>query len=409
MFRDQTEFQCDNPTKGSQFLATCLLGGLWQTSGFSACQNADATSTCVVKKLPNGWITKLDRQSGQMTYECSRGFRAASSGVAQCTNGEWTPEPKCEPITCGPLESEPLPTSPPDEGIVEAVPSESASSFPVYKRVKYECADNNRYALRGTANYRQCLESGEWTYPEIFCQELKCGLNSTIKYSDNRPYEMKVAESDALICRPGYNSSLSNAGNEFTCKKAEPSLYDPDLSSVWCTPYDFCSNPNVCLPDGQCEALYNGYFCDCKQGYEDTDGQCTDIDECSLKISDCTNAKCVNQPGTYDCSCEQGFIPPTKEVAVSEKSSVIPDVTCIPTRCPIPVAPAEDRYMVTDDPLFEPSTSVKFYMNARPGPVHRMRCLPNGTWESLLPNKQLSLITCPMFPLASAVIAEPTK
>ncbi|KAI6233707.1 hypothetical protein M3Y99_00885700 [Aphelenchoides fujianensis] len=41
MFRDQTEFQCDNPTKGSQFLSTCMLGGQWQTSGFSACQNAD--------------------------------------------------------------------------------------------------------------------------------------------------------------------------------------------------------------------------------------------------------------------------------------------------------------------------------------------------------------------------------
>ncbi|XP_042034240.1 putative wall-associated receptor kinase-like 16 isoform X2 [Salvia splendens] len=70
----------------------------------------------------------------------------------------------------------------------------------------------------------------------------------------------------------------------YACKSAESECYEPVSGS--------------------------GYRCRCRNGYEGnpylTSG-CIDIDECTLKISNCTkNAKCENTIGSYTCSCPKG-------------------------------------------------------------------------------------------------------
>ncbi|XP_066580476.1 cysteine-rich with EGF-like domain protein 2 isoform X2 [Amia ocellicauda] len=47
----------------------------------------------------------------------------------------------------------------------------------------------------------------------------------------------------------------------------------------------------------------------CASGYDETDGSCTDIDECNLEDKVCVreNEDCVNTQGSYKCYCSSGF------------------------------------------------------------------------------------------------------
>ena len=47
--------------------------------------------------------------------------------------------------------------------------------------------------------------------------------------------------------------------------------------------------------------------CDCQNGFERNEsGVCLDIDECSFLGCD-ENADCINQPGSFSCTCRDGF------------------------------------------------------------------------------------------------------
>ncbi|XP_069556380.1 cysteine-rich with EGF-like domain protein 2 isoform X3 [Brachyistius frenatus] len=47
----------------------------------------------------------------------------------------------------------------------------------------------------------------------------------------------------------------------------------------------------------------------CAGGYQNTEGTCTDVDECSQAESVCTKERqeCVNMPGSYVCTCPGGY------------------------------------------------------------------------------------------------------
>jgi hypothetical protein len=49
----------------------------------------------------------------------------------------------------------------------------------------------------------------------------------------------------------------------------------------------------------------------CAEGYEKKSGKCVDIDECGGVANVCgphPEAKCSNKPGTYECTCPEGFV-----------------------------------------------------------------------------------------------------
>ncbi|CAD5112965.1 DgyrCDS2170 [Dimorphilus gyrociliatus] len=58
-------------------------------------------------------------------------------------------------------------------------------------------------------------------------------------------------------------------------------------------------NPNVCIN------TVGSYKCSCHAGYEEEDGACTDIDECSGNVCD---QICTNTEGSYKCSCREGYL-----------------------------------------------------------------------------------------------------
>lgn len=73
-----------------------------------------------------------------------------------------------------------------------------------------------------------------------------------------------------------------------------------------------CSNLNMvdcggCGASGMCATG----TCDCDDGYEYDSGMatCVDIDECAADLDDCdANASCSNEPGTFTCTCNAGFM-----------------------------------------------------------------------------------------------------
>ncbi|XP_078487779.1 uncharacterized protein LOC100182773 [Ciona intestinalis] len=77
-----------------------------------------------------------------------------------------------------------------------------------------------------------------------------------------------------------------------------------------------CENVNECQVDNGgcdhiCSDVIGSYLCKCWKGYVLKDGTtCEDIDECSLTQSVyCdANAACINQPGSFECYCNKGYI-----------------------------------------------------------------------------------------------------
>ncbi|XP_011681799.2 protein HEG-like [Strongylocentrotus purpuratus] len=72
------------------------------------------------------------------------------------------------------------------------------------------------------------------------------------------------------------------------------------------TNIDDCSS-NSCTNEETCTDGINSFTCACVGGY--TGNLCvTDINECELDSSLCSNGRCVNLVGAYTCVCDNGFM-----------------------------------------------------------------------------------------------------
>ncbi|XP_016308265.1 CD97 antigen-like isoform X2 [Sinocyclocheilus anshuiensis] len=84
-----------------------------------------------------------------------------------------------------------------------------------------------------------------------------------------------------------------------------------------CVDEDECVTPGVCGDHSKCVNTPGSYYCSCNDGFRSTTpnltaatGQCLDINECLEKTHDCSgDLECVNTIGSYNCSCRNGYRP----------------------------------------------------------------------------------------------------
>jgi hypothetical protein len=108
------------------------------------------------------------------------------------------------------------------------------------------------------------------------------------------------------------------------CKHTGPNQYVcecPDgfeLSNGECIDINECEvnkNQVTCPENSKCENLIGLYKCTCKLGYTSkigsslTNPTCIDVNECEAGLDDCRskNGTCVNNIGSYECPCAPGY------------------------------------------------------------------------------------------------------
>uniref|UniRef100_A0A8C7PW49 Latent-transforming growth factor beta-binding protein 1 n=1 Tax=Oncorhynchus mykiss TaxID=8022 RepID=A0A8C7PW49_ONCMY len=103
------------------------------------------------------------------------------------------------------------------------------------------------------------------------------------------------------------NGRCSNFEGYFVCLCNDGFTLSLDGQS--CEDVDECLDPSTCA-NGRC-SNFEGYFvCLCNDGFTlSLDGQsCEDVDECQKLTMPCDRVgQCVNNMGSYHCSCPQGY------------------------------------------------------------------------------------------------------
>ncbi|CAB4017559.1 extracellular matrix A-like isoform X2, partial [Paramuricea clavata] len=70
---------------------------------------------------------------------------------------------------------------------------------------------------------------------------------------------------------------------------------------------DECCSNNTCHMNATCSDTPGSFVCTCNEGFEPSGDDCLDINECDRGSCD-PNADCVNSQGSFYCTCISGFV-----------------------------------------------------------------------------------------------------
>ena len=93
------------------------------------------------------------------------------------------------------------------------------------------------------------------------------------------------------------------------CKSGFKSFYAAD-GSIYCADIDECGErTDSCDIQATCTNLPGSYSCSCNDGYEGDGFLCVSIDECAKGIANCDqHATCFDTPGSFYCACRSGYV-----------------------------------------------------------------------------------------------------
>ena len=87
-------------------------------------------------------------------------------------------------------------------------------------------------------------------------------------------------------------------------------------------------NGVTCGKKGSCRTENHKPICYCQPGYQPSNGQCVDIDECTKPTSCHSTAICRNSPGSFSCSCPEGSVGDAKNSGCKPRSECQADRDC---------------------------------------------------------------------------------
>ena len=162
-----------------------------------------------------------------------------------------------------------------------------------------------------------CQDKDECSNGEATCQTNSHCVNQQGSYRCDCDTGFEVAEGrciDINECEVGHNcdsgENCTNLPGSYTCVLC-PSGHN--FVNDTCTDVNECELfTNLCLHtgviSGTCVNTNTSYFCDCHEGFESSNTDCVDTDECIVSPNPCHNtATCVNTIGLYSCTCTTGY------------------------------------------------------------------------------------------------------
>ena len=106
-------------------------------------------------------------------------------------------------------------------------------------------------------------------------------------------------------------------------------FYEPLLiTTSFCSPINPCGEVGICSEGFQ----NNSYHCDCAVGYTFDGTTCVDVDECLTLRNACINSACLNNLGSFTCTCLEGYIDILDVICVDINECEIPD-NCVNGNC----------------------------------------------------------------------------
>ncbi|XP_075960994.1 sushi domain-containing protein 1 isoform X3 [Anarhichas minor] len=229
-------YQCNsgyhNVGKGN--VSICTSAGQWERPSM-LCQEATCGSPPIIESTEQVWDSHSTPGS-TVLYVCKEGFyNKGGLNISKCNeNGQWTPPSlSCQDILCGD------PPILPHTGQVWDGSSSPGSTVTYYCKIGFYPSEGNNMSL--------CSIIGNWTKPNISCQEVDCGvpppiphsimlwdristLGSQVVYQCNSGYR-SVGERDVSVCTAiGDWDGASLLCTEINCQ--EP-VFKPRAKMLW--------------------------------------------------------------------------------------------------------------------------------------------------------------------------------